>query len=268
MPSSSEALTLAEQYRRSTLTLRAAFLRDMLALWPLLRSDDLSSSSPDWLRLSILLVHRYRDTASAIAQQYVERARLLETGRPLGASLPASQMPDEQIMRTLLHTGPGALSRSRTQGATPEQARESALTQSMQAASRLVLDGARSVVERTVTADSAALGWMRVTDGDPCAFCAMLASRGAVYKSRESAGAVDARTVYGGDAKGFTSTWHNGCGCQIVPVFSRSVVLPEANRKAADLWKRSTSGLSTSEAMRAFRRAVEGRSLDSDPVNA
>ena len=268
MPSTPESLVLAENYRRASLTLRSAFMRDMLALWPLLRSDDLSGSSPDWLRLAIVLVQRYRDLSGTLGSQYVTRARLLDLGKGHGPALVPSHMPDEQIIRTLLHTGPGVLSRSRDLlGLDERRARDNALTQTLQASSRLVLDGGRDVVDRTVRADDAALGWMRVTDGDPCSFCAMLASRGAVYKDRASAGAVDARKVYGDDAKGFTSTWHNGCGCQVVPVFSRNALMPDAAKRAADLWERATDGLSTDDAARAFRRAVEGRPRPDDPIN-
>lgn len=37
--------------------------------------------------------------------------------------------------------------------------------------------------------------WRRVTDGNPCAFCAMLAGRGPVYLTRESAGRVVGREM-------------------------------------------------------------------------
>lgn len=45
--------------------------------------------------------------------------------------------------------------------------------------------------------------WRRVTDGNPCGFCAMVASRGPVYRSASSAG--DGRR------------YHNRCGCTVEP---------------------------------------------------
>lgn len=52
------------------------------------------------------------------------------------------------------------------------------------AAQRLALAGSRDTVDATVRRDRRIIAWRRVPDEDPCAFCAMLASRGAVYKSR------------------------------------------------------------------------------------
>lgn len=49
--------------------------------------------------------------------------------------------------------------------------------------------------------------YARVTSGrNTCAFCLMLAGRGAVYWTRESAGG--------------TNRWHNHCTCKVVPSFS------------------------------------------------
>lgn len=50
------------------------------------------------------------------------------------------------------------------------------------------------------------LGWARrLTGAENCAFCVMLASRGAVYRSRATAGGM--------------RKWHDGCDCEIVPVY-------------------------------------------------
>jgi hypothetical protein len=259
-PSSSAPLALAENYRTHALTLRASYMRDMLALWPLLHSDEQGvddDTIAPWLRLGILLVHRYRGLSTLLSQQYVERARLIEVGKP-GPSMVPDPMPDEQIVRTLLYTGPGSVTRALERGSEPLAARRNALTLTLDASSMLVLNAGRDVVDKTVRADDAALGWMRVTDNSPCSFCAMLASRGAVYKSRESAGAVSG---------GFTSTWHNGCGCQIVPVFSTDPQIPQTSKDAEALWIKATRGLAGNEATKAYRRAVEGRSLPEDPIN-
>lgn len=47
--------------------------------------------------------------------------------------------------------------------------------------------------------------WTRVTVGTSCAFCTMLASRGAVYLSRESAGGTP------------SSKFHDDCDCVVLP---------------------------------------------------
>jgi hypothetical protein len=264
MPSSEQSLALAEQFRRAELRVRAEFWRNMLALWPLLDSDDLSGTQGDWARLTVVLVQRYRDMSAALAQQYVQRARLLDVGKP-GPVVHISDMPTEQITKTLVAVGPHEIENSGRRGMTPAQARHNALAHTLAATSQLVLDGGRDVVERTISADDAALGWMRITDGDPCSFCAMTASRGAVYASRREAGGTDERSE-GDDPLSFKSTWHNGCGCAVVPVFTTDPVLPQTSVEADRLWRIATKGVSGNDKRLAFRRAMEGRPKPGDPI--
>jgi hypothetical protein len=86
--------------------------------------------------------------------------------------------------------------------------------------------------------------WARVPTGrETCAFCWMLASRGPVYASQQSAGEMTA--------------WHDRCDCQAVPVFNadrwdgRSTFLT-----AQRLWQQSTRGRSGRDALNTFRRAL------------
>jgi hypothetical protein len=55
------------------------------------------------------------------------------------------------------------------------------------ALTKLVLAGGRMTLLRSVEADPRTIGWGRVTSGDPCAFCRMLAGRGPAYGSKRSA---------------------------------------------------------------------------------
>jgi hypothetical protein len=72
---------------------------------------------------------------------------------------------------------------------------------------RLVLQPAREVIADNVERDPADARWARVPGrADPCAFCRMLASRGAAYHSEETAG-------------GLSNSFHGGCGCVPTPVW-------------------------------------------------
>ncbi|MFJ4796940.1 VG15 protein [Kitasatospora purpeofusca] len=120
------------------------------------------------------------------------------------------------------------------------------------AADREALRGGRDLVATASRQDTRVLGWARVTDGDPCAWCAMLASRGAVYKSRESAALKDSDEppVDPEDVERF----HPLCHCQTVPVYSRTHFISEdAKRLRAD-WDRVTRGLTGRDAVAAWRR--------------
>ncbi|MEV7925315.1 hypothetical protein [Kitasatospora sp. NPDC088779] len=133
-----------------------------------------------------------------------------------------------------------------------DQAMGDAGTVAAGAADREALRGGRDLVAAASRTDRRVLGWARVTDDDPCSWCAMLASRGAVYKSRKSAALKDADNlpVDPEDVEKF----HAMCHCQTVPVYSRTLLISEAATQYREEWKTVTKGLRGAEAMRAWRR--------------
>lgn len=154
---------------------------------------------------------------------------------------------DKAVERALLVTGPGELKRRSGLGQTETKATSEGFVTASGAASRHVLAGSRTTSEAMIEADDQAFRYMRQTDADPCSFCAMLASRGAVYLTSASAG--------------FHA--HDHCQCTVIPIFVgtdwRST---DAGRKAMELqalWQLSTVGTSGRDARNAFRRALEGQ---------
>lgn len=86
-------------------------------------------------------------------------------------------------------------------------ARAAAVDRAGEAVDRLVRESGRMTLESNARRDPAAKRWMIVPQGVTCAWCAMLASRGAAYLSEGSA----ARSV------------HAHCDCQVVPDFGNGV---------------------------------------------
>lgn len=73
---------------------------------------------------------------------------------------------------------------------------------------RLVLQPARDTIAVSTARDPADARWARVPSrADTCAFCRLLASRGAVYRTAEDAGGSP------------ESSYHNDCGCVPTPVW-------------------------------------------------
>lgn len=70
---------------------------------------------------------------------------------------------------------------------------------------KLIAGQGRQTIESSAFADPARVGWARIPQPGCCAFCALLASRGAVYSSAETAGLGNA--------------YHKFCRCVPVPVF-------------------------------------------------
>lgn len=107
------------------------------------------------------------------------------------------------------------------------------------AAQRMIFDEARGVVEGNVVRDPVRVGYQRMARPGCCAFCGMLASRGAEYRSSETAGGVVGRgstrtgfnaagkRLAGGIGGGIRTRgrmnlgdrYHDDCQCVVTPVF-------------------------------------------------
>lgn len=82
--------------------------------------------------------------------------------------------------------------------------------------------------------------WMRVTGPSPCAFCAMLASRGAVYNTAASAG-------YG-------NPYHPYCHCHVQPMFIDTPYYSAKDQYFIDNWPKVTNGSSGRAARKVWRK--------------
>lgn len=71
--------------------------------------------------------------------------------------------------------------------------------------SRIVLGVGRATIEGAVAEDPAGPRWARHASANACAFCALVATRGAVYHSEKTAGQG--------------AKYHDDCHCTVVPVF-------------------------------------------------
>lgn len=115
----------------------------------------------------------------------------------------------------------------------------SGLSNSSGAAIRQAMNGGRNVTGNVVYADRKIVGYARVTDGNPCWFCALLASRGAVFRKASFNRGARANPWSGALTKsdkdfiapkdgpelpeGFSNVAkvHNHCRCQLRPVYAR-----------------------------------------------
>jgi hypothetical protein len=251
------ASALAEAARQSQLQVRAQLLRDVATAWPSLNFQQLGRTWPGWLRVMSELMTRYHARSAAQAGLFYRASRQFATGDPGVPEIVRLASPPDPVWveRAFGFAAPGTYRKSTVElGRDAEVASRTALTQTLGTASRVALDGGRATLEATGSADPVALGFYRVTDGDPCAFCALVASRGAVYKDEFSAGEV-ANTQFVGAGM---FKYHNHCGCTIAPVFSRDAPVPDLNRRLADRYAEATKG-AHGDLLNVWRRAYEGR---------
>jgi hypothetical protein len=235
------ALEVAAAGRVAQLATRAQLLRDVTRLWPILDRKRLDETWPGWLRAMSLLVRNYHGQSAQAAASAYRAAREQATHSPAPRSLIrlAPEPSQDWLDKAFGYSGPGQLHRDVARPNT-------ALTTTLGTASRVALDGGRTTIIGTTLEDPVALGWYRVTDGNPCAFCALLASRvalkgrGSLYHSEETAG--------------FKA--HDHCACVAAPLFSHDQELPDISQEAADVYANRGDG----PALKAFRKAWESRS--------
>lgn len=241
-----------QTHRRAQGTLAALVVRDVLGLWSLLDPRRLDATAPAWLRLVLPLLDRHRQTSARLSSDYYQRFRAIEVP-DVAPFIPAPRSEPDAWRRpaevSLLVTGPSTVKRLSGNGIDPDQAADTAGPAVAAAAIRLVADAGRTLLDNAIEADPIAEAWMRVTSAKPCAFCAMLASRGPVYPSESAA--LD--TTRGG----VRERYHDGCACTVEPVFGPDTTWPDSSRRFADLWESTTTGRSGAAARNAFRRALQ-----------
>lgn len=325
MAATPEGRRLTEQQRKAQQQVRAQFLIEFLALWPLLDPVRLDDTSPGWVQAVLRVIQLFRRRSAEVAAQYYVDFRAVElppvalpdielprlelppgverpTPGPPAARTPTPSrrltqprrnrqstplelpprhrnvlIPDEpsptfrididesafgptprrstvinipdidwtpsdRAAVVSLHvTGPVNQKSKAARGKPLEVAQKESFVDAAGAASRHVLTGGRKSLLTLLQDDAQALAWARVTDGDPCSFCALLSSRGPVYKSKQTAD--------------FQA--HDACACTAEPVYSRQAPWPGRSAEFLRLYRASTQGMSGKDALNGFRRAYE-----------
>lgn len=120
------------------------------------------------------------------------------------------------------------------------------------------INAGRETINYAASRDTRIKMVARGTGPNPCAFCAMLASRGFVYVNAKTAGSVPASTVYGDDARGDVNRYHPNCHCFIVVRWA-DIPDPDAPVRTKffeDLWESEIR-----------QKGVEARGTKNDMLN-
>lgn len=255
MPATPESYRLAQQHREDQLRNSESYKAEFAALWALWRSAQTPQQRRSWLTANVNLIKRYRQRAQAIATRYYQRARGMDATGPLPETPTIKQASDETLVKNLIDRSAGEYKRARLIGLDEFEAEERARKATEASGERLVLNGGRDALEQTGKSDRDAIGWMRVSDGDPCAFCALMVSRGAVYRTKRTAGeSANDQFVGAGMFK-----FHDLCGCTVAPVFTRDEFMSDEAKRLRDIYKEHAAHLNGADARNEFRRALEGR---------
>lgn len=254
MASNRQARELTERHRRSQLAIKAAVTAAALSLWSLLDPDDLDATTPVWVAATERLIRVEQDKSQRAARAYFQSFAAAETGR-LYDQPPTATVDLDRVRGNLTIAGPVTAKALIGKGQPAAKALSTARVHAAGETARLTLEPHRRMLADSLNADFGdnppPRGWARVTSGSPCAFCAMLASRGPVYRSERTGG--------------FQS--HGHCACTVEPVFKRDAPWPGQAREFQRQWNQAQQQArddgelrrgTSNDALNAFRRARDG----------
>lgn len=201
MVSRADISRITERHRLSQLAAGALVVHQMRAAFKLLDVDDLDGTFEDWLAVVGPIVQSGRTLSSQLASGYLSAVRVLKAGSAFAPVL-AGPIDPAVLSTSMLVTGPVSL-RSNFGRVPIERALQIAEGRSADAGMRHALNGGRETITQTVKADPKARGYQRVTSGNACEFCSMLAGRGGVY---------------GAASADFEA--HDRCGCSAEPIYA------------------------------------------------
>jgi hypothetical protein len=268
MAVTAEAAAVTEAHRVAQARNGALVAYVTAQLWiRMIDPDDIAGSSANLINRLIPLLMQRRDQSALLAREYYREFRGFEVKGGDGFKLPSMTAMDIPSLSTSLRvTGEVALKSKiaslpltektlpSVQKALIKQAIEETATNISGSATRHVMNGGRDEIQQALDEDPVALGFIRVTDGDPCFFCAMLASRGPVYDD-DSFDESDPRFIGEGSHK-----VHDHCGCSIEPVYSRKTQWPGRAQEAEEAWISLSRDLGRVPTINDFRKKWEGRS--------
>lgn len=179
MALTAEGKALTEAHRVGQIAIGARAEAAARLLWPLLDQRDLDRSEPAWMGATLSALAPHFEDSTRLASAYLREYRVAE-GAPVA---PLGVVAwDQRYMAENLHlAGPVRVKLLVGNGMTGAAAVGAALTKFGGIARRGVMSGGRMMINETAVRDTNAIGWRRVTDGNPCTFCAMVCARGPVY---------------------------------------------------------------------------------------
>lgn len=244
----------ASRYRTAQVGLTRLLVRDVRGLRRLILPLRLRESVPDWLAAMDAVVAQYARTAAVLAAEFYDAQREA-AGVPGLFTVPvADPPPPVQTEASLRWATKDLWPRDPDDPATTEAQRQpmdvrldAAEVKAEQVAQKLVADTGRGTVREAVRQDRQATAWARSAALGACAFCKLLATRGAVYKQ---------------DTADFRA--HDGCHCGVIPVFRGQRFELSPHAREWDRIYREFAASHSGDQLRRFRRALAEH--DSNPL--
>lgn len=179
-----------------------------------------------------------------------------------------------ELARTIIGVSKALAKKGKSYPENREATRQAVATK----VTKVVADGGRAVIEndvRTGGKGRGPIGYARVADADPCAFCAMLASRGVYYLGNTIEGNGAGAWLYTTDSfKASNARFagdgefkvHDGCECTLEPVYysgEGKIQLPGDGNRLAEQWALVAAGRGK-DSFATWRRWIDSGTLPED----
>lgn len=221
-----EQARLSERHRAAQARLQIIIAADVARIFPLLDVNNLDKSFGGYADAMTRVINARRRVSASLGATYYSSIRVDAIEDDQFTPVLSDTADSQQVFTSLLVTGPVAIKKAVSSGRDALAARDAALMATAKSAQRHVINGGRGTILSSVKRDNRSVGWARLTDGKPCAFCSLLASRGPAYKSETTAQ--------------FKS--HDGCGCTPVPVFDFNAPWPGRGEEFRTLYDAEIAG--------------------------
>lgn len=242
----------ANRYRAAQIGLTRLLVRDVRGVRRLILPSRLRESVPDWMTAMNTVIAVYARTSAALAADFYDAQR--EAAGISGSfTVPVADPPPPEQTDASLRWATKDLWPRKPDEATPAQRQpmnvrlDQAEKKAEQVAQKLVTDTGRGTVREAVRQDRQATAWARSAARGACAFCKMLAARGAVYEK---------------DTSDFRA--HDGCHCGVIPVFKGQRFEPSPHAREWERIYREYAQGHSGDQLRLFRRALAEH--DSNPL--
>lgn len=269
------SLAITEGYRLEQVGLRAQTEVEVAAVMALLFNiGDINGTWPATEAALVEVVRQRGAQSVLLSQRAYQLIRDAENIPGVATVRGAGSFDVDLLVRNLRVAGPGSAAEGLFNGwADPVR---TTTTRVAGESSRFTMNRGRNSMHNSAMADKQCIGWVRVTDGNPCAFCRTLASRGPVYKSEDAAVATRAkfgkgrttkndkldrrsRGKPGGKASAIWSDRANGfrahahCACQARPIYSREDPLLSRSEQFLEEYEKATLADPGGDPINAYR---------------
>jgi len=263
----SDSATSVVRWRQAQAGLSTLLARDLRGLRRLINPSRLQATVPLWIEAVAALVARYAEAAATLGADFYEGDREL-AGVPGVFSVQLADPPPEKQTSSSLRWATKDLWPRNEDDATVAQLEpldvrlEAAMSKADGAVDRLVLNAGRETVQEAVRQDRGAVAYARAAALGCCSFCALMSSRGAIYRDRGTVG-ENANDRFVGDDS--VIKYHNFCRCQPIPVFRGQAFELSAKAREWDRIYREFAQGHPGEQLRLFRAALAEQRAQADP---